>query len=404
MLSMNLTQKLQILSSEMQDELSRILEFWSLKAIDLEFGGFVGQINSAGAVVPKATKGAVLNTRLLWTFSAAYRNTKHQLYRTIADRAYNYLLRHFWDFENGGLFWECDYLGKPLNTRKQAYAQGFGVYAFSEYYLATGCEESLDYARELFAILEEKYRDPEFEGYIEALSANWQPMEDMRLSPKDANSPKSMNTHLHILEPYTNLYRAWPDKQLKERILCLIKLFQEKIINTETGHFNLFFDMDWTVQSSIVSYGHDIEGAWLLHEAALETDEAKVIQSIRQSALKLVEVTLKEGIDTDGSVWYEKEGDHINKDRHWWGQAEAMVGLMDAWEIEKDDRYIQSLVKVWEFIKRNLLDIENGEWFWNIDNEGIPNLKEDKAGFWKCPYHNSRALIELINRTAKLNR
>lgn len=399
--SKNRTQQLQRILPELKNELSRILDFWSTKAVDLEFGGFFGQVDSAGEVVSKASKGAVLNTRLLWTFSAAYRNTKKQLYRAMADLSYDYLLSHFWDHENGGLYWECDYRGTPVTTRKQAYAQGFGMYAFSEYYLATRKEESLGYAQKLFELLEEKYRDREFEGYIEALSANWLPMEDMRLSPKDANSPKSMNTHLHILEPYTNLYRAWSDEQLKERLLVLVKLFQERIIDPETGHFNLFFDRNWAVQSDMVSYGHDIEGAWLLNEAAREIGDEELIRSVRPLALKLVDLTLAEGTDADGSVWYEKEGDHIDKNRHWWVQAEAMVGLMDVWEITRNDRYIQCLAKVWEYIKTNLLDIQNGEWFWSVGNHGNPNLKDDKAGFWKCPYHNSRALIELINRIAK---
>jgi mannobiose 2-epimerase len=400
--SKNKKQQLLLMLPEFKSELFRILDFCSTKAVDLEFGGFVGQINSAGEIIPGAGKGAVLNTRLLWTFSAAFRNTGVHTYMKMADRAYNYLVHHFWDQENGGLYWECDYLGNPLNTRKQAYAQGFGIYAFSEYYLATGKKKSLEYALSLFGLLEDKFIDSEFEGYLEALSNDFRPLKDMRLSPKDANSPKSMNTHLHILEPYTNLYKAWPDEQLKKRILVLLSLFQQQIIDRETGHFNLFFDRNWTVQSNIISYGHDIEGAWLLHEAALETKDINVIRSVRESALHLVDVTLAEGTDKDGSVWYEQERDHIDKDRHWWVQAEAMVGLMDAWEISNDDGYIQSLLKTWTYIKENLMDTENGEWFWSVHNNRIPNLKEDKAGFWKCPYHNSRALIELITRISKM--
>lgn len=402
--SKNRTQQLRLILPELKNELSRILDFWSTKAVDLEFGGFVGQINSAGEIVPKAIKGVVLNTRLLWTFSAAFRNTRVHTYRKMADRAYNYLLDYFWDKENSGLYWECDHLGNPLNTRKQAYAQGFGIYAFSEFYLATGKEESLEYALSLFDLLEDKFKDSQFEGYLEALSSDFRPMEDMRLSPKDFNAPKSMNTHLHILEPYTNLYKAWSDEHLKARILNLIELFQQRIIDSKTGHFNLFFNMEWMVQSEIVSYGHDIEGAWLLHEAALEINDNNVIQSVQKSALQLVDVTLDEGIGTNGSVWYEQEGGHIDKDRHWWVQAEAMVGLMDAWEISKDDEYIQNLKRVWEYIKSNLLDTKNGEWFWSISDSGVPNLKEDKAGFWKCPYHNSRALLEMIARISKLTK
>ncbi|MFV0377826.1 MAG: AGE family epimerase/isomerase [Mangrovibacterium sp.] len=386
------------LVAEMQEELLRILEFWSTKAVDEEFGGFVGQIDGMGSVVPNATKGAVLNARILWTFSAAFRQTGNERYRLMADRAYRFLNTCFWDKTNGGLFWETDYSGHPTNTRKQAYAQGFGLYAYAEYYRAGGSTESLNYAQKLFNLLEEKFLDTKNGGYIEALSADWQPLDDMRLSAKDANSPKSMNTHLHLLEPYTNLYRAWPNERLKSRILDLIDIFQTRIIDPKTGHFNLFFDWDWTVQSTIVSYGHDIEGAWLLHEAALETGNKAVIDRVRQTAIRLVDTTLNEGLAADGTLRYEREGAHVDTDRHWWPQAEAMVGLMDAWEIIPNDNYLQRLQTIWAFVKNKLVDHEKGEWFWSVDAQGNPNLLNDKAGFWKCPYHNSRALMELITR------
>lgn len=392
---------LKAIAGEMQDELSRILDFWSTRAVDDTFGGFAGRIDGTGALVAHARKGAVLNARILWTFSAAFRQTGNPQYRLMADRAYRFLNTFFRDPINGGLYWETDYTGQPVNTRKQAYAQGFGLYAYSEYYRATGNPESLAEAQKLFGLIEEKFWETRYGGYLEALSADWQPLDDMRLSTKDANSPKSMNTHLHILEPYTNLYRVWPDERLKNRILDLIAIFQNRIIDAETGHFNLFFDLDWTVQSTMISYGHDIEGAWLLHEAALETGNRAVIDSVRQSALRLVGITLREGLAPDGTLCYEREASHLDANRHWWPQAEAMVGLMDAWEITPDDHYLRALQTIWSFIKTKLVDRENGEWFWSVDPNGIPNRTDDKAGFWKCPYHNSRALIEIINRTAK---
>ena len=383
-------------------ELERILDFWSIRTIDHKSGGFVGQIDHFGKIHDAASKGAVLNTRILWTFAAAYRFSGSENMKKMADRSYGYLIDKFWDKANGGIFWELDAEGTPVNTRKQAYAQGFGIYAFSEYFLATGNEDNLEYAKKLYHILENKFLDNNQGGYIEALDKNH--LADMRLSEKDANLPKSMNTHLHILEPYTNLYRAWPDEELKQSIRHLLDVFQYKIIDADTGHFNLFFEMDWTCRSNITSFGHDIEGAWLIHEAAQEIGDQQLIKEIQRSAIRLVDITLQEGTDRDGSIFYEKEGDHLDTDKHWWPQAEAMVGLLDAWEIEPKDNYLEQVSRIWEFIKENVIDQENGEWNGRLDDKGVAYTSEDKAGFWKCPYHNTRALIEIINRVEKLTK
>lgn len=399
---MTVKQTLEKLTVEMTNELEGILEFWSHNTIDSEKGGFWGQIDHYGKVNRNAEKGAVLNARILWTFSAAYRHFGNEKLRKVATRAYDYLLENFIDKENGGLYWSVNAHGKSLNTRKQAYAQGFGIYAFSEYYLATGEKESLENAKKLYQRVEKHFLDRDRGGYIEALDKNWNPLQDMRLSQKDANLPKSMNTHLHILEPYTNLYRAWPNKELKKSIVHLLDVFQTKIIHPETGHFDLFFEMDWECKSNIVSYGHDIEGAWLLHEAALEIEDKTEIERVRFPSLRLVDVTLEHGTDSDGSIFYETENGRMDTDKHWWPQAEAMVGLMDAYEISGDEKYLEQVNKVWKFIKTYLVDYKNGEWFSRVDKKGNPITSDDKAGFWKCPYHNSRALIEMIKRIKKI--
>lgn len=384
-------------------ELNEILDFWANETVDELNGGFIGEINDIGEKKSKASKGSVLNSRILWTFSAAYRTTKIEKYKVIAERAYQYLMNHFWDSENGGLIWEVDYLGNPINTRKQAYAQGFGIYAFSEYYRATGNLESLNIANELYDKLESHFLDKVNGGYIEALKADWSPIEDMRLSDKDQNSPKSMNTHLHIIEPYVNLYRVNPSKELKESITNLLDIFQNKIIDTETGHFNLFFGMDWEVQSTAISFGHDIEGAWLLMEAAQVIEDVKWIKKIKNSSLRLVEITINKGLDVDGSLFNEYDNGHLDKDKHWWPQAEAMVGLIDAYEVNPNPKYLEGIIKIWNFIKYNLKDNENGEWYWRVDENSNPITSEVKVGFWKCPYHNSRALMELTERINNLN-
>jgi len=383
---------------ELNAELASILGFWKTRTIDNENGGFLGQINSQNQIIPNASKGAVLNTRILWTFSAAYRFTKNPEYLEVANRAFQYIMDHFWDKTNGGLVWELDAKGNVLNGRKQIYAQGFGIYGLSEYYRATGNTFALDKAIELFNLVEKYSFDPKDNGYIEALSQDWQPLEDMRLSPKDANEPKSMNTHLHILEPYTNLLRAWPDEQLKKQVKNLIRVFLDKIIDSKTAHFNLFFGMDWEVRAHIVSYGHDIEGAWLLTEAAHELGDKALSHEVEQMAIRMVDATMAQGADSDGSIYNELEEshNHLDTDKHWWPQAEAMVGLAWTWKLTGNEAYLQKMEKTWKFIQSNLIDKQHGEWFWRVSKEGKTYESDDKAGFWKCPYHNSRALMEVI--------
>ncbi len=376
------------------------LQFWQDHTIDHELGGFYGEVDRLGRPVQLTPKGVVLNARILWTFSSAYNFLKDEAYLLLAHRAYQYLIEYFWDKEHGGLFWSVNHKGELLDGRKQIYAQGFGIYGLSEYYKATQNQKSLDYAIELYHLIEKHSFDPLHGGYLEALSRDWEPMEDMRLSAKDANEPKSMNTHLHIIEPYTNLYRVWPNAELAQKMEALIRVFLDKIIDHSTAHFHLFFESDWTVKSNMVSYGHDIEGAWLLHEAAEVLGNQLLLAEVQAMSLRMAEVTLREGWAADGSLLYEKDltSNHLDEDRHWWVQAEGMVGFMDAWQISGNPLYLEKVYALWAYIRQNLIDSENGEWFLRIDAKGKPVLSDPKAGFWKCPYHNTRALMELAHR------
>jgi cellobiose epimerase len=384
-----------------EKELERILDFWIKNAVDHQNGGFIGSILGDGTILKDATKGAILNGRILWSFSAAYNYTKKEAYLVMANRAYEYFINHFIDKKHGGVYWELDVKGNPVNTRKQAYAQGFAIYGLSEYYKASGNEQSLELAQEIFWTIEKFFFDKQHGGYIEALSADWKPMDDMRLSAKEANWPKSMNTHLHLLEPYTNLYRQWQNPILGKSIKRMIRIFLDKIIDPGTAHFNLLFDYDWTVKTDIVSYGHDIEGSWLLCEAAEEINDESLLEEVNKMAVRMVNVTLQEGTDADGSVFNEKEGAHLDTDKHWWPQAEAMVGCVNAWHLTGDRRYLDAAERVWNFIDLHLIDHVNGEWFWRVDTDGLPYPEEEKVGFWKCPYHNTRALIEVCSRLSK---
>jgi len=393
-----LSESLQSLREECDLELKRILDFWSDQVYLPAGNSFVGRIDHFGTKHPQADLGAVLVSRILWTFSAAYKIYPLEKYKAVADAAYNLVTGNFWDTQYGGLFWSLNAKGQVSNSRKQAYAQGFGIYGLSEYFDAFGQSEALDRAWELYQLLEGEFRDPEAEGYWEARGQDLSPIEDLKLSEKDANVPKSMNTHLHILEPYSNLYRIDPKPELRDRLASIVNLFLDRIINPETGHFDLFFSKDWARLSKIHSYGHDIEGAWLLREASVLLDNPSLKERVDQASLRLVELTMKEGSGSDGSLYNERDEHELDTEKHWWPQAEALVGYLDAFEITWDSTYIVRALRVWYFIQMHLIDRDKGEWFWRVDKKGQPIESEDKAGFWKCPYHNSRALMETIRR------
>jgi len=386
------------MKEETREELTRILEFWAQEVYQPERESFTGRIDQVGNKYPDADLGAVLITRILWTFSAAFKYSPQESYKVVADAAFELVKQSFWDHQFGGLFWSVNHNRQVSSPRKQAYAQGFGLYGLSEYFSAFGDPLALDYARSLYRILEDEFYEPQFGGYLEALDRDWSEIDDQRLSEKDANAPKTMNTHLHILEPYSNLYRVDPSTKLKERLESMTRLFLDKIIHPETGHFDLFFARDWSRLSTIHSYGHNIEGAWLLHEAAELIGNPLLTEEVERASERLVKVTMNEGTDHDGSLFNEREDGVLDTDRHWWPQAEAMVGYLDAYEITGNSAYLVECARIWDFIKKKLIDREHGEWFWRVSKDGKPVVTEDKAGFWKCPYHNSRALMETLRR------
>lgn len=379
---------------------NNILAFWLNNMQDVERGGFYGQMRGDGTLVKDASKGCILNARILWAFSAAYRVLGKPEYLKAATRAKDYILQHFIDKENGGAYWELDCEGNPIDTKKQFYAIGFVIYGLSEYARATDDKEALEWAIKLFDVIEEHSLDPKYNGYIEACTREWKVIEDMRLSELDANYPKSQNTHLHIIEPYTNLYRIWKDARLEKALRNLIDIFTDRILNPETYHLDLFFEMDWKRGAGwLESYGHDIECSWLMHEAALVLGDKQVLAKVEPIVQRVAKASEK-GLNADGSMTHEANVDtgHVDDDRHWWVQAEAVVGFLNIYQYFGDKDALQKGLDCWQYIKDNLIDYEGGEWYWSRDPQRNINRKDDKAGFWKCPYHNSRMCLEIIER------
>lgn len=382
----------------LQNMTENILPYWMGKMVDDEHGGFYGRRDGNDNLVPDAPKGAILNGRLLWTFSAAYRITGRPVYHEIATRAKRYILDYFYDKEIGGIYWSLNADGTPLDTKKQFYAIGFVIYGLSEYVRATGDDEALQYAKRLFNDIETHSRDRKRGGYIEACTREWGEIADMRLSDKDANEKKTMNTHLHIIEPYTNLYRVWKDDGLREAIVSLLDIFMDVMEDKDNHHLGLFFDEDWNRHDAEQSFGHDIEASWLLMETALVLGDDKITEKTLSHTRKIAYAALQ-GRCTDGSMVYERHGNgSYDNEKHWWVQAENVIGQVYLHKYHGDSKALEKAIESWNYIKENLVDYQGGEWHWSRKPDRSVNRDDDKAGFWKCPYHNSRMCMEVYTQ------
>lgn len=395
-------------AKQLKDEIVKdlkdnILPFWAKNTVD-PAGGFYGTVNFDATPVPAANKGGILNARLVWTFSTAYRALGDESYRVLADRAARYFLDYFIDREYGGVFWDLKSDGTPANMQKQSYVNAFGVYGLSEHFRATGNIESLQGAISIYNAMVEHACDPVNGGFIENFSREW-------VMPEDLRSPKSMNNNLHVLEALTNLYRVWRDPGLEKQLRRQIDVMSHKVLDRETWHEQLYLSMDWVNQAHIDSYGHDIEFSWLLVEAAEVLGDEEVIADTRRIAVNVSGVQLKEGTDEAGFIKGEKFRDPVPPPQagqaapalegerlEWWPQAEAVVGYVNAWQISGDRKYLDAAVNAWEWIKKYVIDYEYGEWYGNVMSTGTPVKNSAKASMWRCPYHNSRMGFEIMSR------
>jgi cellobiose epimerase len=391
------------LTTEAEQELDRILDYWSVTCRDLVNGGYIGRIDNCNIKDYTAPKGAVLNARILWTFSAAYNFKKKGPLLASAKFAFDYFKKHFVDKKYGGVYWSLTPNGQPLDDKKQVYAIAFAIYGVSEYFIASGEEDAKSLAISLYRSLTGNCFDNQRTGYYEAYTRDWKDIGDVRLSDKDANEQKTMNTHLHVLEAFTTLYKIWPDADLKLQITLLIRNFTDLIIDKASGHLNLFFNENWEPKSNLISYGHDIEAAWLILEAVDTIGSPNLKDKLVNFSLRLTDVA-SEGLDTNFAINYEYDPvtKHLIEDKHWWVQAEAVVGYLNAYKLSGNSTYLSNALGVWEFIKYRIIDYDTGEWFWGVDKNGRILTHEDKVGFWKCPYHNSRALLEVSKRVTDL--
>lgn len=394
----NEADKARLLDEIEKDLTENILPFWMDRTTDPR-GGFYGLISSSGVPAEEAPKGGVLNARILWTFSKAYGTYGLEEYREAADRARNELTDKFIDSEYGGMYWQITSDGSIFDGTKQTYCQAYGIYGLSEHFHATGDTGSLDAAIDLFRTLEDKAHDKEKGGYIEVFSRDWKNAGRKGVDGKEG-AVKTMNTHIHILEAYTSLYKVWPDEEVKECIVELIGILQNRLYDPQSGHLILFCDNDWNPLEEVHSYGHDIETSWLLCEAAKAIADSGLREATRQQAVKMTDTALAEGWNEAGYMIYEKSGKGYRNHLSWWPQCETVIGCLNAWELTGDRKYFDAAQKTWDYIKENFIDKENGGWHKRLSAEGVPSAREPKVSDWNCPYHNSRMGFEVLERLA----
>ena len=395
-----------------EKELENILSYWIKYSVDEKSNSFYGAADLDGKPVLTANKSCVLNARILWTFSAAAKKYDNPEYSRISELAYKVLQRDFLDPDYAGYFMELSPKNKPVNDVKHTYAQAFVIYSLSKYYEFNSSVDLLETIKNLFHILEEKTKDPTNIGYKEAFTRDWQLINENRMA--DNNEPKSMNTHLHVLEAYAALYKVWKDDRVKRRLTELINIFLNNIIR-DTGHLGIFFDDKFNeVESSkgICSFGHDIEASWLLWEAVEILGDLEIKEKMFHKLIKMVDAVDKVAVDKDGGLFLESTrfGSHVRTNKHWWPQSETLVGFMNAYQLTGEEKYWDTVKLSWKFIDAFVIDHERGEWFTKVNRLGVPYLSEPegdpspyyrndwKIDPWKCPYHNGRAMMELINR------
>ena len=388
-----------------------ILPFWEAHAF-AEDGSLRGGVSGGLDYLDHLPRHSVLAARILWTFAAAAEAvpTHRERHLATARRALDVLTGPMWDVQHGGVYWSLDASGAVADDRKQVYAQAFAVYALACWARVTGDDSALERALWLAAAVDASARDREYGGYIEALSRDWTPTDRMALSEVDPDVPKSMNTNLHVLEALTELLRASSSPTVAESLETLLRTVLDSVMQAAPfPHCALYFDESWDSRSDGVSYGHDIEGSWLLWDAwealaACGLDDADLEWNTREAALDLAEAVRHRGVAADGAVLYA--GTHAGPtdlDRHWWPQAEGVVGWLNAFQLAGRAEDRAAALRAWDYIERHVIDREGGEWFARLDANNTPRFDgggDVKMGPWKCPYHNARACLEVLRRVA----
>ncbi len=402
---MQYREQLTQLAADCQTELTEhILPFW-MRLQDSR-GGFYGQMTHDLSVHTDAPKGVILHARILWTFSSAYLVEKNPDYLATAMHAYEFLCKAE-DTKLGGVYWSLDAECNPSETNKYTYCMAFVIYGLSLYAEASGSKEALDYAMRLFSVIEQHAAQPN--GYLESFYEDWLLLENDHLSEHDLGAAKTMNTTLHLIEAYAELYRITKDAAVGKALKALLELMAERIYDPKENMLRVFFDENLNVLGDLHSYGHDIESSWLTDHACDCLQDEEITAVLREIDYRLA-LHIEQLALHDGCLYNERFEKEIDKTRVWWVQAEAVIGFLNAAEYAARHseqmvckRMIDNACAVYANIKAQQIDRrDGGEWYAELEPDGTPRPANDMAGPWKCPYHNGRMCMEIMRRVGIL--
>ncbi len=391
---------------ELRQHLTKdLIPFWKGMR-DTKNGGFYGYMDTKGKVDKKAEKGCILNSRILWFFSSACTLLGEKSLRPYMDQAYTFLKESFLDKENGGLYWSVTYDGKPADDTKHTYNQAFAIYGLCAYYENTKQLEALDLAGNLYELIEERMRDEG--GYLEAFGVDFTPASNEKLSENGVEATRTMNTLLHVMEAYTELYRVTKNlgdyREMREKVAQNLRemfgIIEKKIYNPVKRRQEVFFDQDYHSLIDLYSYGHDIESAWLIQRGVEVLGEEETKASMMPLVQAMTEETYKQAY-VHQSMPAECEKGVVDERRVWWVQAEAITGFYNGYQNWPERaEYAEAARSIWEFVKTYVMmpGKTPTEWYWYVDKDGKPALEEPVVEPWKCPYHNGRMCMEMIRR------
>jgi mannobiose 2-epimerase len=364
-----------------------LVAFWKEHGPDRELGGFHGTLDREGRPKPPTDKGLVQQARHLWTFSMWHRRREATSeVRALADGAYRFLVAHFRDPKDGEFVFKVDRAGKVVDPRKQLYAESFAIFALSEYAAAFGVAEAREHALACFRAIDARAHDAEHGGYDQRDDPGWM----------TKGAEKETNTHIHLLEAFTALFRLTRDPVVGSRLDELARVVATRIVQP-AGYAQKELLRDWRpFGDPAVSYGHDLETAWLLLDAADalgRPDDAAIVGAAR----RMGEKSAREGYDPAHGGLFEEGvpgGKPTRTDKVWWVQAEALPGLFRLYERSGDSVQLDRIDGVLDWIERRQRDPEHGEWFWSLtaDASARPH-GDDKGEEWKASYHGLRATV-----------
>ena len=385
-----------------KEVLEDILPFWMRYDVDEENGGFYGVVTREGKPVKEGTKCLVLNARLVWTFASAYRIFRDEKYLQLARRAYDYFCEYFLDKECGGCYFMLDCKGTPVDDKKFVYGQAFAIYALSEYCRATGDTTARDRAVAIRDLLEAHAYDAEHDGYVEILTRDWTynpEGQGSNINP-EGESTRTMNTHLHLIEAYTGLLRVLRTEEQINLTRRHLAIMLDKVYDPSIHHFKMFFRDDWSATSPEISYGHDIEGTWLMMETAEVLGEPEAMRYAQDTCMNIARACYEQGFREDGAMLseYDPVTGHASQRLSWWEQNEAVVGFLNAWEVTGEEKYLDASLQCFDFADKHFVDHEKGGWFAVLSLDGTQVLSKQKANGPTCPYHNGRMCMEIIER------